>query len=127
MKSFIAPLCFPLLLAIPLAIPLTTALAIPLATAQTPSPNLTIAPKRRLTPDQTSQIDQIRQTSRQRIQALFSDEQRQRYASLRQRGISAAQGIEMIDLSRTDRATLRQILQETRTALTQVLGQTPKN
>jgi hypothetical protein len=124
MKPFIAPLHYTHLL---LAIPLALQLAIPLATqAQAPSPNLTIAPKLTLTPDQTTQINQIRQTSRQRIQALFSDEQRQRYAGLRQRGIAAAQAIEMIDLNQRDRAALRQILQESRTAINKILSQPAK-
>lgn len=76
-----------------------------------------------LTASQKTQIDQIRQDSRQRIQALFSPEQRQTYAGLRTRGVSAAQAIEMIDLDRTRREQLRQILRENGAAIVKVLGQ----
>lgn len=76
-----------------------------------------------LTPDQKTQIDQIRQDSRQRIQALFSAEQRKTYAGLRTRGVSASQAIEMIDLDRPRREQLRQILRENGAAIVKVLGQ----
>jgi hypothetical protein len=87
------------------------------ALAQTPATPVS------LTLTQKTQIDQIRQDSRQRIQALFSPEQRQSYAALRKRGVSASQAIEMIDLSRSSREQLRQILRESGAAIVKVLGQ----
>jgi hypothetical protein len=83
---------------------------------------LSAAPAR-LTAAQATQIDQIRQGSRQRIQALFSAEQRQTYAGLRTRGVSASQAIEMIDLDERRRVQLRQILRESGSAIVKVLGQ----
>ncbi len=77
----------------------------------------------RLTSAQSTQINQIRQDSRQRIQALFSPEQRQTYAGLRTRGVSASQAIEMIDLDERRRVQLRQILRENSGAIVKVLGQ----
>jgi hypothetical protein len=76
-----------------------------------------------LTATQKTEIDQIRQDSRQRIQALFSAEQRKTYAGLRKRGVSASQAIEMIDLDRPRREQLRQILRESAGAIVKVLGQ----
>jgi hypothetical protein len=76
-----------------------------------------------LTASQKTQIDQIRQDSRQRIQALFSVEQRKTYAGLRTRGVSASQAIEMIDLDERRRVQLRQILRENGAAIVKILGQ----
>jgi hypothetical protein len=86
--------------------------------AQTPA-----AAPTSLTVAQKTQINQIRQDSRQRIQALFSSEQRQSYAALRQRGVAASQAIEMIDLSLSRRAELRRILRQSTAAIVKVLGQ----
>lgn len=76
-----------------------------------------------LTPAQQTKIDQIRRSARSQIQPLFSSAQRERYASLRQRGVAADQAIEMIDLSRSQRDRLRQILRTSRSQMVEVLGQ----
>jgi hypothetical protein len=112
MKYLAAPFCLALMLCLPPAI----------GQAQAPTPSMPTA-RKPLTPNQKSQIDQIRQDSRQRIQILFSDEQRKTYAGLRQRGVSASQAIEMIDLDRSRRDQLRQILRESASAIVKVLGQ----
>ncbi len=90
--------------------------------AQLPTAPARLTPAQ-LTPAQSTQINQIRQDSRQRIQALFSPEQRQTYAGLRTRGVAAAQAIEMIDLDDRRRTQLRQILRENAGAIVKVLGQ----
>jgi hypothetical protein len=87
---------------------------------QSPSPN---PPKVSLTAAQTAKIDQIRQATRQQIQSLFTSQQRETYTSLRQRGIPAAQAIEMLNLSSSRRNQLRQILNQSRERLVEVLGQ----
>jgi hypothetical protein len=85
--------------------------------AQTP-----VATPVNLTITQKTQIDQIRQDSRQRIQTLFSSAQRKTYAGLRQRGVSASQAIEMIDLNQSSREELRRVLRESGAAIVKVLG-----
>ncbi|MBE9032510.1 hypothetical protein IQ266_22485 [filamentous cyanobacterium LEGE 11480] len=92
----------------------------PKVEAQSAAPT---APKISLSAAQKTKIDQIRQDSRSQIQRLFSRKQTETYATLRKRGIPAAQAVEMIDLSRSRRDQLRRILTKSREQIVKVLGQ----